>query len=115
MAATTIGTTGLQFGITAEAGGLVQSFTETRNAERAEVRNSSGEVVGVSVYNATDTFAFSTTITGSYATTAGAVLSTLANAASTGGKIIVDSVTVNRASDGFVTVDVSATRFPNMS
>jgi hypothetical protein len=27
----------------------------------------------------------------------------------------VDSVTVNRASDGFVTVDVSATRFPNMS
>jgi hypothetical protein len=47
MAATTIGTSGLSFGITAEAGGLVQSFTETRNVERAEVRNASGEVVGV--------------------------------------------------------------------
>jgi len=115
MAATTIGTSGLQFGISAETGGLVQSFTETRNTERAEVRNSSGEVVGASVYNPTDTFAFSTTITGTYSTTAGAVLTTLANAATTTGKIIVDSVTVNRTSDGFVTVDVSATRFPNMT
>ena len=61
MAATTIGTSGLLFGITAESGGLVQSFTETRNVERAEVRNQSGEVVGVGIYNPTDTFAFSTT------------------------------------------------------
>ena len=115
MAATTIGTTGLLFGITAESGGLVQSFTETRNVERAEVRNQSGEVVGASMYNPTDSFSFSTTITGAYATTAGAVLTTLANATSTGGKIVVDSVTVNRTNEGFVTVDVSATRFPNMS
>lgn len=115
MAATTIGTTGLVFGITAEAGGLVQSFTETRNVERAEVRNASGEVVGAALYNPTDTFAFSTTITGAFATTAGAVLTTLANATSTGGKIVVDNVTVNKTSEGFVTVDVSATRFPNMS
>jgi hypothetical protein len=115
MAATTIGTTGLQFGITAEAGGLVQSFTETRNVERAEIRNASGEVVGAAMYNPTDSFSFSTTITGAYATTAGAVLTTLANATSTGGKIVVDSVTANRTSEGFVTVDVSATRFPNMS
>ncbi len=115
MAATTIGTTGLLFGITAESGGLVQSFTETRNVERAEVRNASGEVVGAALYNPTDSFAFSTTITGTFATTAGAVLSTLANAASTGGKIVVDNVTVNKTSEGFVTVDVSATRFPNMS
>lgn len=83
--------------------------------ERAEVRNASGEVVGAALYNPTDSFAFSTTITGTFATTAGAVLSTLANAASTGGKIVVDNVTVNKTSEGFVTVDVSATRFPNMS
>ena len=115
MAATTIGTTGLVFGITAEAGGLVQSFTETRNVERAEVRNASGEVVGAALYNATDSFSFSTTITGAFATTAGAVLTTLANATSTGGKIVVDNVTVNKTSEGFVTVDVSATRFPHMT
>jgi len=115
MAATTIGTSGLQFGISAESGGLVQSFTETRNVERAEIRNQSGEVVGAALYNPTDSFSFSTTITGAYATTAGAVLTTLANATNTAGKIVVDSVTVNRTSEGFVTVDVSATRFPNMS
>jgi hypothetical protein len=28
---------------------------------------------------------------------------------------VVDNVTVNRTSEGFVTVDVSATRFPNMT
>jgi hypothetical protein len=115
MAATTIGTSGLSFGITAESGGLVQSFTETRNVQRAEVRNQSGEVVGAAMYNPTDTFTFTTTITGTYATTAGAVITTLANAASTGGKMIIDSVTTNKSSDGFVTVNVSVTRFPNMT
>jgi hypothetical protein len=115
MAATTIGTSGLSFGITAESGGLVQSFTEARNIQRAEVRNASGEVVGAAMYNPTDTFTFTTTITGAYATTAGAVITTLANATSTGGKMIIDSVTTNKSSDGFVTVNVSVTRFPNMS
>lgn len=94
---------------------LVQSFSETRNVEKAEVRNSSGDVVGLALYNQTDSLSFSGTITGTYSTTAGAVLATLANATSTGGKIVVDSVTFNRSPDAFVTVDVSATRYPNMS
>jgi hypothetical protein len=115
MAATIIGTSGLSFGITSESGGLIQSFTETRNVQRAEVRNQSGEVVGAAIYNPTDTFTFTTTATGSYATTAGAVITTLANATSTGGKMIVDSVATNKSSDGFVTVNVTVTRFPNMS
>ena len=94
---------------------LVQSFTETRNAERSEVRNTTGDVVAVAIFNQTDALSWSGSITGAYSTTAGAVLSTLANATSTGGKIIVDSVSLNRASDGFVTVDVSATRYPSMA
>jgi hypothetical protein len=115
MPATTIGQTGLSFGLTAESGMLVQSFSETRNVEKAEVRNATGDVVGLALYNQTDSLSFSGTITGTYSTTAGAVLATLANATSTGGKIVVDSVTLNRAPDAFVTVDVSATRYPNMS
>ena len=115
MPATTIGQTGLSFGLTAESGMLVQSFSETRNVERAEVRNSSGDVVGLALYNQTDSLSFSGTITGSFTTTAGAVLATLANATSTGGKIVVESVAFNRSPDAFVTVDVSATRYPNMS
>ena len=94
---------------------LVQSFSETRNVEKAEVRNSTGDVVGLALFNQTDSLSFSGTITGTYSTTAGAVLATLANATSTGGKIVVDSVAFSRGPDAFVTVDVSATRYPNMS
>ena len=115
MPATTIGQTGLSFGLTAESGMLVQSFSETRNVEKAEVRNATGDVVGLALYNQTDSLSFSGTITGTYSTTAGAVLATLANDTSTGGKIVVDSVAFSRSPDAFVTVDVSATRYPNMS
>ena len=115
MAATTVGTSGIQFGITAETGGLVQSFSETSNVQRSEVRNSAGEVVACAIFNPTNSLNWSMTVTGSYATTAGAVLASVANASTSSGKIIVDSVTTSKASDGFVTVDVSATRYPNMS
>jgi len=113
--ATTIGTSGLSFGMTAESGILVSNFSETRNIERAEIRNASGDVVALALFNQTDAFSFSGAITGSYTTTAGAVLTTIANAANTSGKIVVDSVTISKSPDAFVTVDVSATRYPNMS
>ena len=61
MAATTIGTTGLAFGLTTESIGLAQSFSETRNIEKNEVRNNTGDVVGVSYYNATTAYSLSFT------------------------------------------------------
>ena len=94
---------------------LVQSFSETRNTEKTEVRNASGDVVGLALFNQTDTLSWSGSITGAYSTTAGAVLTTLANATSTGGKIVVDSVALTKSPDTFVTVNVSATRYPSMS
>ena len=115
MPATTIGQTGLSFGLSAESGMLVQSFSETRNTEKTEVRNASGDVVGLALFNQTDTLSWAGTITGSYGTTAGAVLTTLANATSTGGKIVVDSVSFSKSPDTFVNVNVSATRYPSMS
>lgn len=116
MAATTIGTTGLAFGLTAESYGLAQSFSETRNIEKNEVRNNTGDVVGVSYYNATTAYSlsFAAVTNGSYLTQAGAALAVLANAA-TLGNTRIDSITVNKSNDAFVTVDISATGYPNVS
>ena len=116
MAATTIGTSGLQFGLTSEGIGLVQSFSETRNVEKQEIRSNVGDVVGVSYYNATTAYSlsFAAVTNGSYLTNAGAALAVLANAA-TLGTTRIDSITVNKSNDAFVTVDISATGYPNVS
>jgi len=113
MAATTIGTSGLQFGLTSEGIGLVQSFSETRNIEKNEVRNNTGDVVGISYYNATTAYSLSVAVTGNYLVQAGSALAVLANAA-TLGTTRIDSITVNKSNDAFVTVDISATGYPNV-
>jgi hypothetical protein len=115
MAAVTIGTAGLSFGLVAEAGiGLVQSFSEARNVEKNEVRNNSGDIVAVGYYNATTSYSLSVAITGAYAVTAGAALAALANA-TTLGTTRIDSITLNKSNDAFVTLDISATGYPNVS
>lgn len=115
MAATTIGTTGLAFGLTTESIGLAQSFSETRNIEKNEVRNNTGDVVGVSYYNATTAYSLSFTAVsnGTYLAQAGSALAVLANAA-TLGTTRIDSITINKSNDAFVTVDISATGYPNI-
>lgn len=115
MAATTIGTTGLQFGLTTEAVGLAQSFTETRNIEKNEIRNVTGDVVGVSYYNATTAYSlsFAAVTGGTYREQAGAALAALANATTLGNTVRIDSITINKSNDAFVTVDIAATGYPN--
>jgi hypothetical protein len=115
MAAVTIGTTGLSFGLVAEAGiGLVQSFSEARNVEKNEVRNNAGDIVAIGYFNATTSYSLSVAITGSYNVTAGAALAALANA-TTLGTTRIDSITLNKSNDAFVTLDISATGYPNVS
>jgi hypothetical protein len=115
MPAVTIGTTGLSFGLVAEAGiGLVQSFSEARNVEKNEVRNNAGDIVAVGYYNATTSYSLSVAITGAYNVTAGAALAALANA-TTLGTTRIDSITLNKSNDAFVTLDISATGYPNVS
>ena len=115
MAAVTIGTQGLSFGLVAEAGiGLVQSFSEARNVEKNEVRNNSGDIVAIGYYNATTSYSLSVAITGSYNVTAGAALAALANA-TTLGTTRIDSITLNKSNDAFVTLDISATGYPNVT
>ena len=115
MAAVTIGTAGLSFGLVAEAGiGLVQSFSEARNVEKNEIRNNSGDIVAIGYFNATTSYSLSVAITGSYNVTAGAALAALANA-TTLGTTRIDSITLNKSNDAFVTLDISATGYPNVS
>jgi hypothetical protein len=115
MAAVTIGTTGLSFGLSAEPSlGLVQSFSEARNVEKNEVRNNAGDIVAIGYYNATTSYSLSVAITGSYNVTAGAALAALANA-TTLGTTRIDSITINKSNDAFTTLDISATGYPNVS
>lgn len=115
MGASTIGTSGLSFGLVAEAGiGLVQSFSEARNVEKNEVKNNQGDIVAIGYFNATTSYSLSVAITGSYNVTAGAALAALANA-TTLGTTRIDSITLNKSNDAFVTLDISATGYPNVS
>ena len=116
MAATTIGTTGLSWGLTNETVGVVQSFSETRNIEKNELRDRQGEIVGVAYYNATTAYSlnFAAVTNGSYLTAAGSALAALANAATLGASTRIDSITVNKSNDSFVTIDLSATGYPNL-
>lgn len=115
MPATTLGTTGLVFGTADEGIGLVQSFTETRNAEKVEVKNEAGDVEALAFVNATTSYSFSVAVTGSFKNIPGVALASLTNAATfTAGKVIIDSVTVNKSNDAFASVDISATGYPNL-
>ena len=115
MPAVTIGTAGLVFGLTAETGiGLVQSFSEARSVEKNEVKNNSGDIVAIGYFNPTTAYSLSVAITGTYNVTAGAALSALANA-TTLGTTRIDSITLNKSNDAFVTLDISATGYPNVT
>jgi len=114
MAAVTIGQSNLTFGITTETGGLVQSFSEARNVEKNEVRNNVGDIVGIAYFNATTAYSLSLTTTTAFTTTSAGGAISIANAAQTTGSTRIDSITINKSNDGFVTVDISATGYPNV-
>jgi hypothetical protein len=115
MAATTIGTQNLTWGLTAESYGVVQSFSETRNIEKSEVKNNAGETTALAFYNPTTAYSLSVAVTGSPTITAGGALTALANASGSLGTCRVDSITLNKSNTSFVTMDISATGYPNVS
>jgi hypothetical protein len=114
MPATTIGQSGLVFGLTAETIGLVQSFSETRNIEKNEVRDNSGDIKAVAFYNPTTAYSLSVAITGANTSITVGGAFAMVNA-TTAGTLRVDSLTINKTNDGFVTLDVAATGYPNVS
>lgn len=113
MPATTIGQAGLVFGLTSEVVGLVQSFSETRNIEKNEVRDNAGDIKAVAYYNPTTAYSLSVAITGANTSLTVGGAFAMANA-TTSTNIRVDSLTLNKSNDAFVTLDVSATGYPNL-
>jgi hypothetical protein len=115
MPAVTVGNAGLVFGLSAETIGLVQSFSETRNIEKNEIRNASGDISALGYYNPTTAYSLSVAITGANTSlTVGGAFASLANA-TTVGTCRIDSIALNKTNTGFVTIDISATGYPNVS
>ena len=83
--------------------------------KKNEIRNVTGDVVGVSYYNATTAYSlsFAAVTGGTYREQAGAALAALANA-TTLGATRIGSITINESNDAFVTVDIAATGYPNI-
>lgn len=114
MPATTIGQSGLVFGLTAETIGLVQSFSETRNISKSEIADNFGDIKAVAYYNPTTAYSLSVAITGANTSITVGGAFAMVNA-TTAGTLRVDSLTINKTNDGFVTLDVAATGYPNVS
>jgi hypothetical protein len=123
MAATIVSSsaaTSVVFGATAETGIIINSFSRAVSREKAEVMDNDGDVVAVSYYKPTATISISGTLNGSTGVAAAApgvaltIASTTSGSGITGGKVVVDSVTLNQTSEGFNEFAVEATQYPDL-
>jgi hypothetical protein len=123
MAATIVSSsaaTSVVFGATAETGIIINSFSRAVSREKAEVMDNDGDVVAVSYYKPTASISISGTLNGSTGVAAAApgvaltIASTTSGSGITGGKIVVDSVTLNQTSEGFNEFAVEATQYPDL-
>lgn len=119
--ATLIGvTSGVSFGATAETGILVQSFSQTSNTEKVEVKNHQGDVALVAYHNPKITGSVAGTVAGSTGIAAAAVASalTIANLQNLGGitasTAYIDSVGLSKGPDKLVDISVNFTVYPNL-
>jgi hypothetical protein len=124
MAATIVSSsaaTSVVFGCTAETGIIVNSFSRQVSREKSEVMDNDGDVVAVSYYKPTASISISGTLNGSTGVAAAApgVALTLASTTSgsgiTGGKVIVDSVSLTKSAEGFQEFAVEGTQYPELT
>lgn len=120
MPATTIGTTGTVFGVSDETNLLVQSFDQTVQTEKAEVKDGSGDTKAVATFNLTASFTLSAYTAGAYTVTAGKTIASLANwigtyGGVTTGAILVDSVQVTKSNSDFQQITITGTRYPGIT
>ena len=109
------------FGCTAETGIIINSFSRQVSREKAEVMDNDGDVVAVSYYKPSATISIEGTINGSTGVAAAApgvaltIASTTSGSGITTGKVLVDSVTLTQESEGFNTLGVEATQYPDLT
>jgi hypothetical protein len=116
MAVITIGTTGASWGLTAETGLLVQTFSQKNTREKNQVRNEAGDFALVAYYNPTSAISVSGVLigaTGIGAAAPGVILtvanSTTGNGSTTGG-IYVDDIEIASSNTDFKKFTANATR-----
>lgn len=117
MAVITIGTTGATWGLTAETGVLVQTYSQKVSREKNEVRDAIGDVALVSYFNPLAKISFSAVLAGTtgVATAAPGVAQTFANIAASNGSptggVYIDDVELSYANTEFKKISGSATRY----
>lgn len=110
----------VSFGITAETGIILSTFTRSVQGQKAELMDEDGDIVAISTYGRTATISLAGAINGTsgIATASVGGLLTIANATTefgvTGGRIVVDSVSSEFGSDKFRTITVQATQYPSL-
>lgn len=123
MAATIVSSsaaTNVVFGCTAETGILINSFSRQVSREKAEVMDNDGDVVAVSYYKPTASISIAGTLNGTTGVAAAApgvalvLASTTSGSGITGGKIVVDSVSLSQSPEGFAEFSVEATQYPDL-
>lgn len=123
MAATIVSSsaaTNVVFGCTAETGILINSFSRQVSREKSEVMDNDGDVVAVSYYKPTASISIAGTLNGTTGVAAAApgvalvLASTTSGSGITGGKIVVDSVSLSQSPEGFAEFSVEATQYPDL-
>lgn len=117
MAVITIGTTGATWGLTAETGVLIQTFSQKNSRDKNEVRDAGGDVALVAYYNPLGKISFNAVIAGTsgVATAAPGVAMTFANISSSNGAptggVYIDDVELAKSNTEFQKINGSATRY----
>jgi len=116
MAATTIGLTGLSFGLSGETGVVVQSFSLTQTADTTEVSKHDGTHSAVAFSAFKRNISMSGNCNGAVATSGiGGTLALTANTtAVSSGTYYVTDVSLTESSDGFNAFDLSATAYSGL-
>jgi len=119
VAASSIGTAGVTWGLTAETGILLQRTNAKTTREKNSVRDQNGDIVLNSYYNPVQTISLEgvtkATTGGVVSATPGVLLSlanTFPNNGVNAGGIYTDDVDVARLNTDFQKITVNATRYP---
>ena len=117
MAATSIGLTGVAFGLAAETGVVIQSFSLTSTAETTEVSKHNGEHSAVAFSAFKTNVSLSGNCSGAVASSGiGQTLALTGNTnAVSSGTYFVTDVSFSQAADGFNSFDLSATAYTGLS
>lgn len=114
--------TGVTFGLAAETGILVTSYSQAAKSDKLEVRDENGAVKLISFYNPMETITVAGTVAGTTGVAAAqvGVALTLANTDSLTGGVstgitIVESVSTTKKQNGFKDISISAIRYPGIT